>query len=108
AVYTVSRNCSSGRCLRLPRQLLHSMLIRQLPRLMFSLLMPLTEGKSQFFSCIRRRQRVLFWQQERKPLLYRSRDEAIPISSRYFVTVRLAIGRPRTVSRRASSSSLKR
>jgi hypothetical protein len=35
------------------------MLIRQLPRPMFTLLMPLTEGKGRFFSCVRRRQRVL-------------------------------------------------
>src|SRR5579884_3972602 len=42
------------------------------------------------------------------PRHHRSRDEPIPISSRYLVTVRRAIGIPRSVIKRASSSSLRR
>src|SRR5439155_26403737 len=43
-----------------------------------------------------------------KHIAYRSLDEPIPISSRYFVTVRLAIGIPRACISCASSSSLSR
>jgi hypothetical protein len=43
-----------------------------------------------------------------KHIAYRSLDEPIPISSRYFVTVRLAIGIPWACISCASSSSLSR